>query len=540
MILKTRVSTNSKLAAIFSLFILTVGAAAVFTLYFKQLDESSLRLNQDLSVSAVLLDAEAALSTGQDLGSHIKKLKSLELQKSSFEKSSLKKIANLYIDFNSKNSKGEFAAADIDGVDKSRQRLQSELFSFYRSQVKYKNLEIATIVALIYQDIDDLNVSSAGLESRLKNMNRTIRSRLDSIEQVAHRYENPGLVKKNIRSISFLLSKLTNKAASHGSKLNSRTNAIDQIKALSHNAIKEVQAKSNDFISVGRNEFIYAVLLFAICLVLGFVIMQLAAKRIQLKMDKMSIAFMRVMQKFSHPEDLDQVKNEIKLLSENADWAPIYRLYATVEDKFIKKYAAELAFSRNLKIPYFILNEKKEAIYWNSHAIKSLGLSSTDEAGCKTIEEIFTSDLIGKNDKQGKIVEKELQDWLQNKNEFIYQLFIRTEGKMYPYEIMLSAINAGPLKGGKILTLRNCAKESEIVNRHVEKGLSESKEIVSKMIEGNYDYEIESAKYLALAPAAAAQVDLLKELRLKVKEKEELWQSETEALLQQNQKERDS
>lgn len=536
--MSTRVSTTSSLAFILT-FTLMVGAAiAIFFLYFRNLDESGIRLNHDVKVSAVLLDAKTNLIKGRDLTQTMKKLKAIQAEKSSFDKEKLKKIYELFQGYGERKKQGKVRLTHKELEDK-KVNLLSDAFSLYRSQVKLRNFEVAAIAAAVYQDVERLDVDADADLKRFNSLSLSARQRLSSIYGIADRYSNPGLIRKLSSDLRIKLTRMTSQYEAYRNFKGANGGSDGEIFAAIESAINDMRKKSDDFISSSRSEFIYAILLFAICLGLGAMIMLVTAKRIQAKMDRLSVAFMKVLNKFAQPEEKDHVKNEINLLMRSGDWGRIYKVYSLVEEKFLKRNGSELAFARSINTPYFILNEDNRAIYWNSHAIKALSIGSIEEIGEQSPGHIFDADLLGKNEKQGKIVANELNDWISNKNEFVYQFFVRTDGKIIPYEMSMTTIKTGLLAGGKIVTLRNCVKESDIINKHVERGLAESRHLIEKLIDGDFKAEIDSAKYLALPPAAARQIDLIKELRVKIFEKEKLWKSETEALLDQNRREKE-
>jgi hypothetical protein len=249
---------------------------------------------------------------------------------------------------------------------------------------------------------------------------------------------------------------------------------------------------------------------------LGFKLLRVRA---ELKLD----AFLTYLRGFGNEHGDPQVRTAAQALRDDTDWAGVLAEAERAEEAFLRSCHNQLAVPRSIQAPYLVVGKDRAVRHWNESAAALFGLEPGQAVG---VDDLLRPELLGV--KEGnveaaiEIARASFASLTEDRHDFLV--------KNDPYELTMSPITHGPLAGGKVLVWREVKGEAERLDRAVAGQLSRVRDLVHKV---THRYACDLSPGSADSPAAKTMIGDLALLRGQVDERELLWKSEAQALIDQ-------
>lgn len=294
---------------------------------------------------------------------------------------------------------------------------------------------------------------------------------------------------------------------------------------LAKNAKKISEGGAED----SRRDFLGTTIFFAAALLVCIALLYFGGKHISLRFEHKASILARYLREFAAERENPALAKEVSALGEDEEWGGLLTKVKEAEQRFVASTSTQLALSRALTLPFIVFQRDRGALYWNESAAGLLGLPA-DHEKTVALDEIINTDKISLQDGDASmIVEMVRNSFSTPKDDTFEFLCVRGEEKI-PVELVSCPVNSGPLAGGKVYVFREIRNEMARVESMVAKQTGILQDIVHKITHG-YPCEFTAAQNSA--PAVKAMAGDLELMKMKVDERETLWQSETGALLDQ-------
>lgn len=276
-----------------------------------------------------------------------------------------------------------------------------------------------------------------------------------------------------------------------------------------------------------RRGFLYVCFLALLAAVVGFLTLYLGFKvmrvRAELKMD----SFLAYLRTFGTESVDPKMQAVVQGLRDDADWAPVVAEAQRAEESFLRSCHNLLAVPRSLGTPFLVVGKDRVIRHWNENAGKLFGLTDGKQWG---VGDVLVPERL--NVKEGEIgsVLELIKSSLSSHIEDRFDLLVRCPDGWQPYELTMSPVTTGPLAGGRILVWREVRGEADRLDRAVGAQLERVRDIVHKV---THQYEVSLDAREGDVPAARAMIGDLSLLKGRMDEREILWKSEAQALIDQ-------
>lgn len=276
-----------------------------------------------------------------------------------------------------------------------------------------------------------------------------------------------------------------------------------------------------------RRSFLYSCVL-SLLVACGSVVALLVAHKIaRLQFETRSGALVAYLKEFGRERTDPQSEKAAELLQEDADWAAIYQKTKAAEEEFVVEYQTHLALSKSLELPYFVFTKDRVAKLWNAEAGALFGL----EAGVTpSIDDLIHEGRIAVREGEVGVLTDLVRGSFALPQTDTFEFLVRKGEELIPVELISSPIVSGRAAGGKVYCLREIRNEAARIDRAVAVQMARVREFVQK-VSNFYPAELVSGE--KDSPAVREMTADLNNMKQKIDEREHLWKSETGALIDQ-------
>ncbi len=257
-----------------------------------------------------------------------------------------------------------------------------------------------------------------------------------------------------------------------------------------------------------------------LCLYFSFKMLSIRSAQ---KMDSL-LAYLRI---FGSESGDSAIASSLEALRKDPDWAPLLAEVQRTEETFLRSCHNLLAVPRSMSSPFGVVGKDRAFHYWNDSAGALFGLTEGKDWG---ISDVLRADLVRAREGDTEILLEAVRHAFGNLGEDRFELLIQQNGEWQPFEFSMCPISTGVLAGGKVFFWREIRSEAERLNNSVSIQLQRIRDLVLKV---THQYAVDLSPIEGDVPAVIAMIGDLQVMKRKIDERELLWKSEIQALIDQ-------
>ncbi|MGZ3661129.1 MAG: hypothetical protein ACXWR1_21115 [Bdellovibrionota bacterium] len=406
-----------------------------------------------------------------------------------------------------------------------KRELMETLVNAYRKEVLHGDLRVRAAYLNILFDTQNslLNESDEAEQVYLKRN----RDRIDGLKGTVIGAKDAGLPVRVSGIDSIFLSYERGFQQALKWRLE-KTEALSKEEKALPAIAKGVYAGEDTGVDDTRRTFLYICFVSVVIACASFLTLYLGFKVIRVRSEMKWEAFLSYLRAFGAERVDPKVQEALHTLREDSDWAAVVAEAQRAEENFVRSCQSLLAVPRSLRTPFLVVAKDRTIRHWNEGAAGLFGLTEGKEWGTS---DIFQASRLGVKDGSIDSALELIRSSFASITEDRFELLILRAGEEpHPYELTMSPISSGPLAGGKILVWREIRSEAQRVDRAVGLQLERIRELVHKV---THQYAVDLTPAEHDAPASRAMIGDLALLKGRVEERELLWKSEAQALIDQ-------
>lgn len=276
-----------------------------------------------------------------------------------------------------------------------------------------------------------------------------------------------------------------------------------------------------------RRYFLYCCIIGLVAAIAAYAIFYISHKMLKLKFYNRTDSFLRILREFGRDHEDAGHEREVKILREDPDWATLTEGMIEAEAQFITKYQTLLAVPKALSTPYVVIGKNRILKQWNKSAEELFGIQDKSEPG---LDHLITDGKVAPRAGDKAAFVDLVRASFVSLEDDAFDMLVKKGNAWHPYELLSYPIMHGPLAGGRVYIFREIRKESERIDRAVANQLSKIRVYVQKLCQGMAGEITQDA---GDAPEVREALNDLETLKRKNDEREILWKSETGAVLDQ-------
>jgi hypothetical protein len=404
------------------------------------------------------------------------------------------------------------------------------LVNAYRKDIVAKNIQLCLAYLTILYDTQNslLNESFEAEEVFLKRN----RERVTNLRQLAAATQDAAVVAR----VGGLESSFT--AFERGFDLASRwrstyTEMLGKAEKTLPKLTKEVRAASDETQSDMRRSFLYSAILAAVVSLVALIALYVGHKLMKLRFESRAEALAKYLREFGSEKMDPSIGKSAQVLASDPDWFSVLDSARAAEADFARTYQTLLSVPKSMKLPYLVFTRDRTLIHRNESAAELFGLA---EGQNKPLDELICTEWVGSSDGGTQTIIETIQNSFMVPKEDAYEILLRRGEAWVPTELISYPISYGPIAGGRIYLFREVRSEVARIDRAVAHQLTRLRDFVHK-ITHFYPVEIMTEEK-DFEPVREALLDL-GAMKMKVDERESLWKSEAEALVDQISRQRE-
>lgn len=266
----------------------------------------------------------------------------------------------------------------------------------------------------------------------------------------------------------------------------------------------------------------------AIAVALGSVAAMMVVHKIgRLQFEARGAALVAYLREFGRERVDPQVQKALELLRDDPEWAVILQKAHAAEDEFVSEYQTHLALPKSLQIPYVVFTKDRMGRLWNDSAAELLGIEKGKDF---SFDDLIREEKISVREGDAKIMAETIRGSFPIPKADSFEFILRKGDASVPVEMIVSPIVTGRAAGGKIYCFREIRNEAERINQAVNAQLARVRDFVHKV---TLFYPAELAAAESDSTPVHEMVADLNTLKRKIDERDLLWKSETGALIDQ-------
>ena len=247
----------------------------------------------------------------------------------------------------------------------------------------------------------------------------------------------------------------------------------------------------------------------------------------RLQFDARGSALVAYLREFGRERSDPQVQKSLDILRDDPEWSGILLKAQAAEDEFVTEYQTHLALPKSLQIPYVVFTKDRIARLWNESAANLLGIEGDQDVA---FDDLVREEKISLREGDAKIMAETIRGSFPLPKADSFEFLLKRGDAWVPVEMIVSPIVTGRAAGGKIYCFREIRNEADRINQAVNAQLARVREFVQKV---THFYPAELTAGEQDAPAVHEMAGDLNTLKRKIDEREILWKSETSALIDQ-------
>lgn len=308
-----------------------------------------------------------------------------------------------------------------------------------------------------------------------------------------------------------------------------QSDLLGKLEKSSAKILREIKSSDSDGTEEARRSFLYnSILVLVVSVVVG-IALYLTQKLFRLRFESRAESFLSYLRDFGEERDPQKLEKTLSILKNDPDWSHVFEGARETERVFISKFQTLISIPKSLQTPYLVFSKDREVVHWNEKAGHLFGLRS--ELGVQQkIENIINLEMVSVKEGEPQALVEMIKNSFLAPKEDIFEILLKDGSSWCPMELISSPILTGPLAGGKIYILREIRNEVARIEKAVSAEIERLRDFIHK-ITHHYPVELKPQEN-DLVPVREAILDL-GEMKLKNEEREALWKSEIQALLDQ-------
>lgn len=402
-----------------------------------------------------------------------------------------------------------------------KRELMETLVNSYRKEVPHGDIRLrAAYLNILFDTQQSLLSESDEAEQVFIRKNR---ERLDGIKSLFNPAADPGLAARvaTVEGIFQSYERAFNETVKWKAERNEALSK--QEKALPALA-KVIYGNEDSGVDETRRNFLYVCFLSLLIVAVSFLSLYLGYRLVRVRSEVKQEAFLSFLRGFGTERRDDQ---SLRDLREDSDWAPAVAEAQRAEEIFLRSCQTLLAIPRSLKSPCIVVSKEKTVRHWNDSAAALFGFVPEKEFGAM---DFLKAEYLRPRDGEPEPLLEMIRSSFSGLEEDRFEVMVSRDGGWAPFELIMSPITSGPLVGGKVMFWREVSSEAERVGKSVEVQLTRTRDLVHKVTH-HYPAELNPAE--TDVPAVKAMIEDLSTLKRKTEERELLWKSEAQALIDQ-------
>jgi len=290
---------------------------------------------------------------------------------------------------------------------------------------------------------------------------------------------------------------------------------------------KTIYGAEDSGVDEARRTFLYVCFLSILVVAASFLSLYLGYRVVRVRNELKMEAFAAYLRGFGSERHEIAEDLSLRALRQDEDWSPALAEAQRAEEVFLRSCHTLLAIPRSLKSPCMVVSKEKALRHWNEAAAELFLFSAGKEFGT---EDFLTAELLKPRDGEAEPLLELIRSSINGLGEDRFEVMVMRQGAWAPYELIMSPISSGPLVGGKVFFWREISSEADRVNKSVNTQLTRTRDLVHKV---THHYPVELSSSAGDVPAVKAMIEDLSTFKLKSDERELLWKSEAQALIDQ-------
>ncbi len=395
--------------------------------------------------------------------------------------------------------------------------------NFYRKEVQNGDLTVRTHLVNLMFDTQNSFLNES-LESEKVYIAKS-KDKIAALHKVAPGYKDGTLSYRisNLEALVLALEKSVTAASVWNEKLAESLAAAGKS---TERIVQDLRRDGETAVEDSQREFLYTSVMAVLMFLLSGMVVFFGYRLIRSRFEIRSEVAMRWMRGFGRERDDQSIRREMESLSTDEDWGGLVAGMFSAEETFLQTHGAEAALAKNVTMPFLVFTRDRVAEVINDEARDLLGLGS---AGV-SFDEVMCASKLSSTEGWGEATLDALRQSFNIPRSDVFEMRVCRDGTYTPVEIHSSPILKGPLAGGKIYLFREIRSEAERVNRAVEHQIGYLRDVVHKV---THFYPIEVQVRDDVTPPLKEMLSDLRDMKVKLDEREALWKSETGALSDQ-------
>lgn len=517
------------ISVIVALLFTTTTAFALYCLY-RSLTGVSIRGRSDVQTAALLTQMKERLKDARTFKDAEYVLKSLDgIPASVMSPAKTAELKRIYgIGAGAAARDGNFDAGEINRI---KSEAVTQIFNFYRQQVVRRNLAVASVLSGVLGEAHSTIMRDQKADV-YQTFVRRAKDQVDSINGIANNFSDGREILERVSQLDQTLTTFGNATKQQLLWEKQREELFKSAEGVLSSMMGEISARLDRNIDSLQRDFLLAVFLFLLTAVCVVVATQLGRRKAEAWFVQRANVLVKYLATFGRNDDSDTTRADARFLEEDPDWNTVITEIKRGELAFRSRAAAESALSKCLTYPFIVFSPAKKAVFWNSHASRILEVSARDEVEELSFEEFFKrSVVVRRKENMGDL----LQSMAQGK-EVCLQFHRRSNNEVIPVEVAIYPLQIGLLKGGFVVVFRDMKDEEKRVSER----LLTNYKVVDRIVEallGSDPMPIADNDLDQVPEQVLPIVEKLKKLRIKIDEREALWNGEVHAVWEQVKKE---
>jgi hypothetical protein len=395
--------------------------------------------------------------------------------------------------------------------------------NFYRKEAQGGSISVRSLVlnvvfdtqnALLNQNMEAERVSIGKLKEHLDQLKKSI---------VGYRDASVSYRVGNLENLIIQLDKGIG-AASVWSE--TKADLIKKAEKASEQIIGEIRRDTEGGGEVSKREFVYSSAIAILIFLASGVVLIVGYKLMKHRFEDRAAVVLHYLRAFGRDKENSETSRELDRLRSDEDWSDLAAGIFSSEEQFIAINQAQMAVWRSITVPFVLFNRDRSVVLINQQAKSLFGIQSENT----DFSDIICDAKIGTKVGNTATLLEMIQHAFHAPREDVYELFVKRDNADFPAELICCPVTTGPLAGGKIFLFREIRSEYDRVNKEVERQVDYIRDVVHKV---THFYEVDINTPEHATPPMKEMLGDLSQMKMRLDEREQLWKSETQGLLEQ-------
>ncbi len=401
--------------------------------------------------------------------------------------------------------------------------------NFYRKEAQGGSIAVRSLIlnvifdtqnSLLNQSLESERVSTGKLKDHLEQLKKNVPGYRDAT--ISYRVNN---LDNLVNALDKAITAASTWAETKADLLKKAERQGDQI-------IGDLRRETEGGSEVSKREFVYSSALAILIFLVSGVVLIIGYKLIKHRFDDRASVLLNYLRHFGRDKENPEIARELDRLRADEEWGDLAAGVFASEDQFIAANQAQMAVWRSITIPFVLFNRDRSVVLVNQPARNLFKVhgETADFADFISTEKIFT-----KTGNTATLLEM-IQQSFHAPREDVYEVLVRQIDKEIPAELICCPVTVGPLAGGKLFLFREIRSEYDRVNKEVERQIEYIRDVVHKV---THFYEVVIQTPESATPPMREMISDLSQMKMRIDERELLWKSETQGMLEQVKKQQE-